>query len=109
MPTIVLCDHGNQDQGFLLVAGSEALFASGARDVVLMALPSRFASPIATFLRKFRHAEFRADMIGADSGGRISFAVTPDIAFLVSLDACGAGSWSAGNIGGGSCRLLGDN
>jgi hypothetical protein len=52
--------------------------------------------------------EFKADFTIGDSGGRISFAVTPELSFLASLDASGTGSWSAGTIGGGSCRLLND-
>ena len=40
MPTIVLRDHENREQSFLLVAGSEAVLAMDTRDVVLMALPS---------------------------------------------------------------------
>lgn len=109
MPTIVLRDHENQDRGFLLIAGDEAIFASATRDVVLMALPSQFASPITIFLQKFKHVEFRADMNGADSGGRISFAMAPDMTFLAALCASGVGSWSVGTIGSGSCRLLGGN
>lgn len=108
MPTIVLRDHENRDQGFLLVAGSEAVFAMDTRDVVLMALPSPTTSPNATFLQRFKHVEFKADFTIGDSGGRISFAVTPELSFLASLDASGTGSWSAGTIGGGSCRLLND-
>src|SRR5690606_8822127 len=100
----------NRDQGFLLVAGSEAVFAMDTRDVVLMALPSPTptTSPIATFPQRFKHVEVKADFTIGASGGRISFAVTPELSFLASLDASGTGSWSAGTIGGGSCRLLND-
>lgn len=106
MPTIVLQDAMGVDLGFLLVAGEESLSDGPAgRDVVLMRLPFPSPSPLATFLENHRQQEFTASVQPTTDGSILTFATDPSSAVRVELGQAGSGTWSAGDVGTGTCKL----
>lgn len=110
MPTVVLQDAAGTDLGFLLVAGEESLSDGPAgRDVVLMRLPFPSPSPLATFLENHRHQEFTASVQPTTDGSILTFATDPDRAVRVELGQTGTGTWSAGDVGTGMCKLAAAN
>ena len=107
MPTLVLRDSGGADVGFMLVAGDDPIeTGSPQRDVVLMKLPLPSQSPLAIFIGDHRHTEFKAEITKTSAGTSFSIAVTPSSTIRGTLETSGEGSWSAGSIGSGSCKVL---
>jgi hypothetical protein len=106
MSTIVLRDGESKDVGFLLIAGSEPISAAGTRDVIFMAslLPS--PSTLGTFVRDHKHVEFACNVSQSHLGHELSFRVIPGVSFRMHIEGSGAGNWSIGSLGSGSCQLL---
>lgn len=106
MPTVVLQDTAGVDLGFLLISGHQSLGEGPpGRDVVLMKLPLPSTSPLARFLETNRHQEFTACVQPTTSGSVLTFAADSEVLVRIEVGNDGAGTWSAGDVGTGLCRL----